>query len=91
VLPVGSAVLVAGGVCDGGVACPNETLAASLGSDSLGPFDPAGGNTIAGSGGGVVVELSGVTWRASDGSYHGLVLGGMNLTTRLRVSGVWGF
>lgn len=92
VLPVGDAVLAVGGVCDGGVACPNETLAAPLGPDSLGSFHPAGGNTIAGlSGGNVVVGAAGVTWRGGDGSYHGLVLGGLNLATRLRLSGVWGF
>lgn len=91
VLPVGDAVLAVGGVCDGGIACPNETLAAPLGSDTLGLFHPAGGNTIAGAGGGVVVGPAGVTWRSGDGSFHGLVLGGMNLTTRLRVAGVWGF
>jgi hypothetical protein len=91
VLPVGNAVLAVGGVCDGGVACPNETLAAAMVGDSLGSFHPAGGNTISGAGGGVVAGTSGATWRASDGSYHGLVLGGMNLTTRLRVAGVWGF
>jgi len=91
VLPVGTAILAVGGLCDGGVACPNETLAAHLAGDSLGTFHPAGGNTISGSGGGVVVGASGATWRASDGSYHGVVLGGMNLTTRLRLAGVWGF
>ena len=91
VLPVGTAVLLVGGLCDGGVACPNETVAAATAGDTLGPFHPAGGSTIAGSGGGVVVDASGATWQASDGSYHGLVLGGLNLTTRLRVAGVWGF
>ncbi|HTY06200.1 MAG TPA: hypothetical protein VMC86_06770 [Gemmatimonadales bacterium] len=91
VLPVGSEVLVVGGVCDGGVACPSETLAAGRGPDSVGAFQPAGGNTIAGLGGGVVTGLSGATWRAGDGSYHGVVVGGMDLTTRLRLAGVWGF
>lgn len=91
VLPVGTAVLVVGGVCDGGVVCPDETLAAPLGSDSLGPYHHAGANTIAGAGGGQIVGASSVTWRATDGSYHGLVLGGMNLATRLRTAGVWGF
>ena len=91
VLPVGTAVLAVGGVCDGGVACPNETLAAAMGPDTLGPFDPAGGNTIAGSGGGTVAGASAASWRSADGAYHGLVLGGMNLATRLRVAGVWGF
>jgi hypothetical protein len=91
VLPVGTAVLAVGGVCDGGVVCPDETLAAPMGSDSLGLFHPAGANTISGAGGGHVVGAAGVTWRGTDGSYHGLVLGGMNLTTRQRVAGVWGF
>jgi hypothetical protein len=90
-MPVGTAVLVVGGICDGGVVCPDETLAAPMGSDSLGLFHHAGGNTISGAGGGQIVGASNVTWRATDGSYHGLVLGGMNLATRQRVAGVWGF
>ena len=91
VLPVGTAVLLVGGLCDGGVACPNETVAATSAGDSLGPFHPAAGNTISGAGGGVLVDPTGVTWRAGDGSYHGLVLGGMDLTSRLRRAAVWGF
>ncbi|HEX4633139.1 MAG TPA: hypothetical protein VH163_04860 [Gemmatimonadales bacterium] len=91
VLPVGTAVLLVGGLCDGGVACPSETVAATSAGDSLGTFHPAAGNTISGAGGGVLVGASGATWQNSDGSYHGLVLGGMNLTTRLRVAGGWGF
>jgi hypothetical protein len=91
VLPVGTAVLLVGGLCDGGVACPNETVAAAAAGDSLGTFHPAAGNTISGAGGGVLVGPAGVTWRAGDGSYHGLVLGGMDLTSRLRRAAVWGF
>ena len=91
VLPVGTAVLVVGGVCDGGVACPSETLAAPLGGDSLGVFQPAAAGTIAGAGGGVVAGAAGATWRAGDGSAHGVVVGGMDLTTHLRLAGVWGF
>ncbi|HEY6808227.1 MAG TPA: hypothetical protein VI160_05500 [Gemmatimonadales bacterium] len=90
-LPVGTAVLLVGGLCDGGVACPAETLAAPVGRDSLGAFAPAGANTIAGQGGGTVVGPASAVWRESDGSWHGIVVGGMNLTTRLRVAGAWGF
>jgi hypothetical protein len=89
---VGSAVLVVGGICDGGVACPAETVAAGVGPDSLGAFSgPAGANTISGQGGGTVVGPAGVVWREADGSYHGIVVGGMNLTSRLRLAGAWGF
>jgi len=73
------------------VACPAETVAAPLGPDSVGTFQAAAGNTIAGLGGGVVADLAGASWRAGDGSWHGLVLGGMDLTTHLRRAGVWGF
>jgi hypothetical protein len=90
-LNLGTAVLAVGGVCDGGVACPAETVAASLGPDSLGVFTGPFGNTIVGLGGGTVAGAAGVTWRDGTGAYHGLVLGGMDLTTRQRVTGVWGF
>jgi hypothetical protein len=93
-LPVGTSVLVVGGLCDGGVACPAETVAAGVGPDSLGTFSgPAGANTISGLAGGslVLVGPAGAVWRESDGSYHGIVVGGMNLNTRLRVAGAWGF
>lgn len=90
-LNLGTVVLAVGGVCDGGVACPAETVSAALGPDSLGSFTGPVGNTIAGLGGGTVSGAAGVTWRDGSGAYHGLVLGGMDLVTRQRVAGVWGF
>ena len=69
-----------------------ETLAATTGGDSLGGFTgPVGTATIAGQGGGTLVGPAGATWRDASGAYHGLVLGGMDLATRLRRTGVWGF
>jgi hypothetical protein len=69
-----------------------EVLAAGIVGDSLGPFaGPVGGNTIAGLGGGNLVGLAGATWRDADGTRHGVVVGGFDLTTRLRRTGVWGF
>ncbi len=91
-LRVGTVTLLVGGICDGGVACPAETIAAGVGPDSLGAFTgPAGANTISGQGGGTVVGPAGAVWREGDGSYHGIVVGGMDLTSRLRVAGAWGF
>jgi len=60
--------------------------------DSLGLFTgPAGPGTIAAQGGGTLVGPAGVSWRESDGSRHALVIGGIDLNTGLRKSGVWGF
>lgn len=91
-LDAGSAVLAVGGLCDGGVVCPAETVAAARAGDSLGAFTAAATrNTIAGADGSAVVAASGVTWRAADGSYHGLVVGGFDFLTRRRVASAWGF
>jgi hypothetical protein len=91
-LQVGSAVLVVGGLCDGGVACPSESVAAETAPDSLGAFaGPAAANTISGQGVNTLVGPAGAVWREGDGSYHGIVVGGMDLASRLRVAGAWGF
>jgi hypothetical protein len=67
-----------------------ETLAASVAGDSLGPFaGPVGLNTIAGLGGGTLIGPVGVSWQDVDGSYHGIVMGGIDLVTRLRRDGAW--
>jgi hypothetical protein len=91
-LDLGNVVLVIGGLYSGAAAGTAEVLAAGIVGDSLGPFaGPVGGNTIAGLGGGNLVGLAGATWRDADGTRHGVVVGGFDLTTRLRRTGVWGF
>jgi hypothetical protein len=84
-------VLVVGGVYPGAATNSAETIAATAVGDSLGPFTgPVGLNMIAPAGG-TLIGPSGVTWREADGSRHGLVLGGIDLSTGLRKAGVWGF
>jgi len=91
-LDVGNALLVVGGMYPGAATNAAETLAATTAGDSLGGFTgPVGAATIAGQGGGTLVGPAGATWRDASGTYHGLVLGGMDLATRLRRTGVWGF
>jgi hypothetical protein len=91
-LQLGDVVLLVGGVYAGATANTAETLSASVAGDSLGPFSgPVGANTIAGLGGGALVDAASVSWRDGDGSYHGIVAGGIDLVTRIRQDGVWGF
>lgn len=92
-LDLGNVVLAVGGYYGSVGTASIETLAAAVTGDSLGPFaGPVGTNTIFGDlGGGTLIGPAGVTWRDADGSRHGLVLGGFDLTTRLRRTGVWGF
>ena len=91
-LDAGNAVLLVGGMYAGAAGNTAETLAAAVVGDSLGPFAAAvTASTIWGQGGGTLVGPAGVTWRDADGTRHGIVLGGMDLATRLRVAGVWGF
>ncbi|HXI34725.1 MAG TPA: hypothetical protein VNH63_11625 [Gemmatimonadales bacterium] len=91
-LDVGNAVLLVGGMYSGAAGNTAETLAADVVGDSLGPFTTAAtASTIWGQGGGTLVGPAGVTWRDADGTRHGIVLGGMDLATRLRTAGVWGF
>jgi len=88
-LDLSDVVLVIGGLYPGGTA---EVLAATVNGDSLGPFvGPVGSNTIADLGGGTLVGPAGASWRDADGTRHGVVVGGFDLTTRLRRNGVWGF
>ena len=91
-LDLGDFVLLVGGMYGGAATNDAETLAAVVVGDSLGPFTgPVGSSTIAAQGGGTLVGPAGVTWRESDGSRHALVIGGIDLNTGLRKSGVWGF
>src|SRR5437764_1324799 len=78
--------------CGGAATNGAETRAAVVIGATLGPFTgPVGSRTIAAQGGGTLVGPAGVTWRESDGSRHALVIGGIDLNTGLRKSGVWGF
>jgi hypothetical protein len=91
-LRLGDLVLLVGGVYGGAMTNSGETIAASLLGDSLGAFaGPVGMNTIAGLGGGTLVGSAAVAWQDADGSYHGIVVGGIDLVTRLRRDGAWGF
>ena len=91
-LHLGDTVLVVGGIYSGVAANAAETLAAAVAGDSLGPFaGPVGVNTIAAAGGGTLVGPAGTAWRDSDGTWHGLVLGGMDFQTRQRRAETWGF
>jgi hypothetical protein len=91
-MDLGNVVLVVGGLYSGAAAGTAEVLAATVSGDSLGPFaGPVGGNTIAGLGGGALVGPAGASWRDADGTRHGVVVGGFDLVTRLRRTGVWSF
>ena len=91
-LPLGDVVFLVGGMYGGAGTNAAETIAAAVEGDSLSSFaGPVGANTIAGSGGGTLIGPAGVTWLDADGSWHGIVLGGIDLVTRLRRDGAWGF
>jgi hypothetical protein len=91
-LQLGDAVLIVGGLYAGAASNAAETLAAAIGADSLGGFaGPVGANSIAGAGGGTLIGPAGACWLDADGSWHGIVLGGIDLVTRLRRDGAWGF
>ncbi|MGH7538146.1 MAG: hypothetical protein ACREMF_05895 [Gemmatimonadales bacterium] len=91
-LLLGDVVLVVGGFYGGAPANAAETLAALVAGDSLGGFaGPVGANTIAGQGGGTLVGPAGARWQDADGSHHAIVVGGIDLITRTRRDGAWGF
>jgi len=91
-LDLGDVVLLVGGMYAGAATNNAETIAAAATGDLLAPFaGPVGTNRIADQAGGILIGPSGVTWRDTDGSRRGLVLGGIDLTTGQRKAGVWGF
>lgn len=92
-LTLGDAVLLVGGVYAGAGANTAETIAATVfAGDSLGDFSgPVGTNSIAGLGGGTLISVAGASWLDFDGTSHGLVFGGIDLVTRERRAGAWGF
>lgn len=91
-LDLGNVVLAIGGVYGAAASNGAETIAAPVTGDSLGPFaGPVGLNTIAALGGGTLVMPAGAAWRDADGRRHGVIVGGMDLITRQRRAGSWGF
>jgi hypothetical protein len=91
-LVVGDRILAVGGMYGGAATNAAETVAAVLGAQSLGPFTgPVGTASIFGQGGGTLVGAAGVTWREPDGRHRALLVGGMDLQTRLRTARCWGF
>jgi len=91
-LNLGDVVLLVGGIYGAVGSNATETLAASATGDSLGTFSgPVGTNTIAALGGGTLVGAASVSWRDADGSYHGVVAGGIDFVTMALRDGVWGF
>jgi hypothetical protein len=91
-LPLGDVALVVGGMYGGASGNSAETLVASVVGDSLSAFaGPVGLNTIAGLGGGTLIGPVSVSWQDADGTHHGIVVGGIDLVTRLRRDGAWGF
>ncbi len=96
-LDLGNAVLAIGGMYGGAPTNAAETIGATVTGDSLGTFTgPVGAQQIwtqqcDGQAAGTLVGPAGVTWRAADGTPHGLVLGGIDLVTQLRRGCAWGF
>ena len=95
-LDVGNAVLVVAGMYAGAATNAAETIAAPVIGDSLGTFAGPVGTQIwdqscGPDGAGTLVGPTGVTWREADGTPRGLVLGGIDLVTRLRRGCTWGF
>ena len=92
-LTLGDVVLLVGGVYAGASANTAETIVATVfAGDSLGDFSgPVGTNSIAGQGGGTLISAAGASWLDVDGTPHGLVFGGIDLVTRERRAGAWGF
>ncbi len=91
-LDLGNVVLAVGGMYGGAATNSAETIAAVVTGDALGAFaGPVGLNTIAALGGGTLVVPAGARWRDADGSRHGVIVGGMDLITRQRRAGSWGF
>jgi hypothetical protein len=95
-LDLGNAVLAVGGMYAGAATNAAETIAALVSGDSLGTFTGPVGSQIWGQncgsdGAGTLIGPTGVTWREGDGTPRGLVLGGIDLVTRLRRGCTWGF
>lgn len=89
-LRAGGFVLAVGGLYPGASLSLAETVAAALTDSTLGPFTgPVGTNTIAGLGGGVPVDMVGVSWHELDGRARSLVLGGTDLTNGTPRTTAW--
>ena len=90
-LHMGATVLVVGGIYAGVSTNTAETLAATVAGDTLGAFAVSVGTNSIAPAGGTLVGPAGTAWRESDGTWHGLVLGGFDFQTRQRRAETWGF
>ena len=96
-LDLGQTALVVGGMYAGASSNGAETLAATVTDGSVGPFTgPVGTNRIAdltclSAPAGTLIGPAGVSWRETDGTARGLVVGGLDLATLTRRSCAWGF
>ena len=96
-LDLGSTVLVVGGIYADAPMNAAETLISTVTGDSVGPFttsasaSPIADQTCLTQLVGVLVGPSGATWHDADGSPHGLVVGGIDLVTKVRRNCAWGF
>jgi hypothetical protein len=89
---VGDHVLLLGGMYAGAASNSAELLAARWWPDSVSAFAAvAPAAPIHSQGGGTLVGAAGATWRAPDGTFHGLIVGGMDLVTRQSTTRCWGF
>jgi hypothetical protein len=97
ILDLGQTALVVGGMYSGASSNGAETLAATVTDGSVGPFTgPVGTNRIAdltclSAPAGTLVGPAGASWRETDGSARGLVVGGLDLATLTRRTCAWGF
>lgn len=96
-LDLGPTALAVGGMYAGASSNAAETIAATVTDAALGPFaGPVGRNRIAGLTclsvtAGTLIGPAGISWRETDGTARGLVVGGFDLTTQTRRSCAWGF
>ncbi|HWC75271.1 MAG TPA: hypothetical protein VG454_15155 [Gemmatimonadales bacterium] len=96
-LDLGPVALAVGGMYAGAASNAAETIAATVTDTALSAFaGPVGTNQIANltclsATAGTLIGPAGVSWRDSDGTAHGLVVGGLDLVTQTRRSCAWGF
>ena len=98
-LDLDSVVLAVGGMYASAATNGAETIAATFtgGGDSLSPFSgPVGTNRIVdqtclSAGAGTLIGPAGVAWQEANGTWRGLVVGGVDLATQTRRSCAWGF
>ena len=96
-LDLGPTALAVGGMYAGASSNAAETIAATVTDSALGPFaGPVGTNRISDlqcltANAGTLIGPAGVSWRETDGTARGLVVGGLDLTTQTSRGCAWGF